>query len=320
VSESIPEAVLADLYDYPRKRTGVAYALWLLVGLFGVHRFYLNRTWTGLLMLLTGGGALVWWFVDAFLIRSMIRTHNGLQDARKARGLPPVALDFLPLSDGSELTRLPAWYIPESSRSPKRIGRIAADVVVLLFAGASLGFLTRATGNIEAVVAVGALLLLLNFGRQLAPLHDVPLVGQLVRWSYRLRLFYHHVGPGSAWSRLIRPMVGFMFAPFRKKSRAEVGLYLRLGGAFAVLFLLEDVATEVVAPIVARSDLIGLTGVWIFRDLALTLLFIYAFTTPIGATLMLYLLTRTSHLALGSLSLLTILAIAAGFLSVLGGI
>ncbi len=186
---------------------------------------------------------------------------------------------------------------------------------MLVFAGYSLGSVSRTTGNIEAIAAVGALIIVLNFGRQLAPLHHVPLVGDLVRWSYRLRLFYHHVKPGSAFARLVRPIVGRFYAPFRKKSRAEVSLYLRLGGAFVVLFLLEDLATEVVQPFVAEASLAGLTGLWWVKDVVFTLAYIFAFTAPIGATLMIYLLTRRSHRTLVFMSALTIVAVMMGVLS-----
>lgn len=312
--ETPPKEILEDLYHYPRKRRAVAFILWLTLGLLGAHRIYLNRTWTGILMLLTGGGLLVWWVIDAFLIRGMVYRFNDEQGSRKRLGMPPVALDFLPASDGSELAQPPDWYDPASRKGARGVRKLIVDALVLFIAGLALGLVSRATGNIEAVAAVGALLVVLNLGPQLAPLHHVPLVGDLVRWSYRLRLFYHHVKPGNAVSRFFRPMVGFIYGPFRKKNRAEVNLYLRLGGAFVVIFLLEDLTSEVVQPIIARADLSGLTGAWWFKDVMLTLLSIYAFTAPIGATLMIYVLTRSSHLALAGLSALTAFAVVLGLL------
>ncbi len=315
MAEQIPPEILEDLYEYPLKRRSVAYLLWLFLGVFGAHRLYLNRVWTGLAMLLTFGGALVWWVVDFFLIPRLVFRQNTIQGQRRDLGLPPTGLEFLPPSDGSELGALPRWYDPDSRRGARGARRMLADAVVLCFAGFALGSVSRATGNIEAVAAVGALLVVLNFGRQLAPLHHVPLVGDLVRWSYRLRLFYHHVKPGNALARLVRPILGIFYAPFRKKSRAEVSLYLRLGGAFVVLFLLEDLATEVVQPFVTRASLAGLTGIWWITDVVVTLIEIFAFTAPIGATLMIYLLTRRSRGALLTMSAVTVGAVMVGLLS-----
>ncbi|MDR6225773.1 TM2 domain-containing protein [Desmospora profundinema] len=72
-----------------RERTMVAYVLWLFLGVFGAHRFYLGRWVTGLVMaaagmitltvgiltyLVTGSplSALLplflWWLLDAFLM------------------------------------------------------------------------------------------------------------------------------------------------------------------------------------------------------------------------------------------------------------
>jgi len=39
-----------------------------LAGFLGLHRFYLGRFWTGLLMLVTLGGFGIWWIVDIYLV------------------------------------------------------------------------------------------------------------------------------------------------------------------------------------------------------------------------------------------------------------
>ena len=44
--------------------------LCIFIGIFGAHRFYVNKQGTGLLMLLTGGGFSVWWLIDLAMISS----------------------------------------------------------------------------------------------------------------------------------------------------------------------------------------------------------------------------------------------------------
>lgn len=315
MAEAVPDELLDDLFEYPRKRKAIAYGLWLVLGLFGAHRIYLDRVWTGVAMLLTGGGAGVWWLIDAFLLPDMVSRYNVNQRSREKLGLPPVSLEFMPSTDVSSLVERPGWDEGRRRGTVPMLLRLAGDAAVLLLAGGALGAASRSTGNVEAAVAIGALLVALNLGPALVPYHETLGVGELLRWSYRLRLFYHHHGPGSVLSRLLRPIVGFLFAPFRKMNRGEVKLYLRLGGVFVALFLLEDLTTEVVVPLVARSDLGGLTGGWWLEDVVLTLLLITAFAAPIGATLNGRLLARRPQLEVWTLSGLAALAIALGILA-----
>lgn len=46
----------------------VAILLSLFTGEFGIDRFYLGRTKTGILKLLTFGGFGIWWLIDLILI------------------------------------------------------------------------------------------------------------------------------------------------------------------------------------------------------------------------------------------------------------
>jgi len=79
-------------YDANKKSAGIAYVLWFFFGVFGAHRFYLQRTGSAVAMLvitlvslpltlaLVGyiGLAVVgiWGIVDAFLIPGLVRTFN----------------------------------------------------------------------------------------------------------------------------------------------------------------------------------------------------------------------------------------------------
>src|SRR5215210_5654738 len=52
------------------KSRGVALALATVLGPFGGHRFYVNKTGTGALMALTIGGLGLWWIYDLILVAS----------------------------------------------------------------------------------------------------------------------------------------------------------------------------------------------------------------------------------------------------------
>ncbi|MCP4251532.1 MAG: NINE protein [bacterium] len=58
------------------RSVGVAYILWALVGVLGVHRFYCGRIGTGILWFFTGGLVGIGWLVDVFLIPDLVREAN----------------------------------------------------------------------------------------------------------------------------------------------------------------------------------------------------------------------------------------------------
>jgi TM2 domain-containing membrane protein YozV len=284
----------------------LARALWLFTGFLGGHRFYLERTGTGILMLLTGGGAGIWWFVDFFLLRGMVRAFNTEQENRKQAGLPPVALDFMPPTWRAETTRPPTWAAKRSGRA-----RLAGDMAVLLVAGSALGAVSASTGNFEGLVAILAIIAITNLGARWHALAHLPLLRGLDLWSHRLRLYYHSNDPGGPVSLLLRPVVGLWAAAFRKRARAEVRLYLELGAVFAILFTLADLGEVVV---ISGGDFNisfgGLAG-----DMVQTFVSIYAFAAPIGAVLTTHLLLEKTDRLLWVLSGLSIIALALGFFS-----
>lgn len=79
-------------YDAGKKSALLAYVLWFFLGWFGVHRFYLGRVVSGIVMLVLWGlswllhfiliGFLgfavigLWWLIDALLIPGMTRSYN----------------------------------------------------------------------------------------------------------------------------------------------------------------------------------------------------------------------------------------------------
>jgi hypothetical protein len=265
-------------------------------------------------MLLTGGGAFVWWFADAFSIGRMVAAWNLEQGRREAAGEPPLGLDFLPpLARLGEATE-PAWAQRWRARgSAWRVLRLAGDVLVVVIAGTMLGYLVGTDGADEAVVAVLLVAATTALGAGPDWLDDVPLAGTLMRWSHRLRLFYHYNQPGSPPALLLRSMIGIMWAPFRTKDRAEVKLYVELGAAFTGLFLLLDLVPALVLPLFSGGGLeLGslLTG-WI-QEVFATFFLVCAFTAPIGAVLTLYLLVRPTHVLPRALAALTVVSLLAG--------
>ena len=65
-----------DLYNPLRKSKGVAYAIWLFLGLLGGHQFYLRKYGMGLLYLFTGGVFGIFWLIDAFRLSKMVDVYN----------------------------------------------------------------------------------------------------------------------------------------------------------------------------------------------------------------------------------------------------
>jgi hypothetical protein len=314
VDPDFAEEVLADLYMYPRKREWVAFSLWLLLGWFGGHRFYLERHGTALLMLFTGGGALVWWVIDGFQVMSMVRAYNADQDLRRRLGQPPRELDFMPPLSRDVLARPPEWTERwRRGGGASRTLRLVGDMLVLLVTGIVLGAVARRAGVYEAILAILVLAALTAAGAGSRFLNDVPVLRELVRWSHRLRLFYYYNKPGNPLVLLFRPISAAVLAPFRRRDRAEVRLYLQLGGVFTLLFLLGDLGEELLAEGIAALSPGSLFRLWV-KEATVTFVVIYAFATPIGAVLTLHLLMRRTHTVPRMLSALVVAAMMIGLL------
>ncbi len=58
------------------KDVGVAYLLWLFLGIFGGHKFYLRKQGMGVLYLLTAGLLFIGWFIDLFTLPSQVDDYN----------------------------------------------------------------------------------------------------------------------------------------------------------------------------------------------------------------------------------------------------
>ena len=51
----------------PKSRLAAALLAWFL-GVFGIHRFYVGKTGTGILMIVTFGGLTIWALIDFIMI------------------------------------------------------------------------------------------------------------------------------------------------------------------------------------------------------------------------------------------------------------
>lgn len=63
-------------YSRMRKNPTTALILGLFFGILGIDRFYIGDTGLGVAKLLTGGGLVVWAFIDLFLIMGAAHAKN----------------------------------------------------------------------------------------------------------------------------------------------------------------------------------------------------------------------------------------------------
>lgn len=296
-------AVLEELYRYPAKRRAMAWILWALTGLLGGHRFYLDRPATALAMAVTGGGGLLWWVADAFYLKDMVQSFNSDQALRKQTGQAPRALSFMPPSRGMVLPPRPSWIQKRGGR-----GRLIGDLVVLLLAGIFVGAIASTTGNFEPIVAIVALSAITLLGARWDALATVPVLRNFDRWSHRLRLYYYINDPGGPLTLFFRPILGLVTAPFRKRARAEAWLYLQIGLWFTIIFtgmdLLQAVSVDTTGIRIHPMSFMG--------DVAITLVSVYAFATPIGAILTTHVLLQRRDRVVWGLTGITLLAILIG--------
>ena len=297
--------VVADLYRYQRKRFPVALALAVFAGVLGAHRFYVGRTLTGVLMLMTAGGGLFWWIWDFFRLRAMVEAFNNEEDARAKARQPPQGLGFLPPQDELKLGGPPAW-------ADKRKGRaqVVGSAIVLGLIGYSLGTIAGATGIYEPVVTIMVFVLVTLTAARYQAMSHVPVLGGLSRWNHRLRLYYHTVDPGSVWLLALRPLAGVLFAPWRPRARTEVRLYLQLGVAFALVFAAFDIVE------LGEAENVGAGLGLMLGEFVQTLVYTYAFVAPTGALLTTQLLLSRRDRVVWALSGLTVVSVYLGLLTV----
>ncbi|MCG7344806.1 restriction endonuclease [Sporosarcina sp. ACRSL] len=63
-------------FTFEKKSKGIAFLLWLFLGVFGAQRYYVGDIGIGLAMTLTGGGGGIWFLIDAFFIAKRVEAKN----------------------------------------------------------------------------------------------------------------------------------------------------------------------------------------------------------------------------------------------------
>ena len=59
-------------YEKKKKKVAIGYVLWII----GFHYLYLKKVGVQFAFWFTGGGFLVWWFIDLFRMPSLVRSAN----------------------------------------------------------------------------------------------------------------------------------------------------------------------------------------------------------------------------------------------------
>lgn len=93
---------------YIEKKLLTAYALWLFLGVFGGHKFYLRQPAMGVLYLFTGGLLLLGWLFDFFTLPDQVDACNEREEERLDRTLDAYDQDEIDdlLDEIDELKRM----------------------------------------------------------------------------------------------------------------------------------------------------------------------------------------------------------------------
>lgn len=60
------------------KSRSTAYLLWFFLGIWGAHKFYLDKVGTGIFYFFTFGFFFIGWFIDLFTLGNQVDTYNAL--------------------------------------------------------------------------------------------------------------------------------------------------------------------------------------------------------------------------------------------------
>lgn len=64
------------LEEFKRKQKSLGVGYLFLIVIFAAHYAYLNKWILQILFWLTGGGLLLWWFIDIFRLPGLVKNYN----------------------------------------------------------------------------------------------------------------------------------------------------------------------------------------------------------------------------------------------------
>ncbi|MEM6335924.1 MAG: TM2 domain-containing protein [Bacteroidota bacterium] len=294
VHGAIQARMVDELQSYGYRTHRTARWLWLLTGLFGGHRYYLERTGTAIVQSLTLGGLIVWWIVDGFKLREMVDAFNAEQAKREAADAPAVGMECIPHAD-VDLAGYPPWYVPPKNRTTKTLG-LMGDALALLIFTPAIGGVASSQGLTAPLIAAVVVVTVTLAATRLARFFHVPLIHEVVHWEYKLRLFYWFNKPQHTLLMLIRPVIAVFYAPFNRLARFEVKLYAEVAAVFAVTTVVWKFFDGTYWAMLTAFDLSALFESWLEVTI-LNFFFVYAFVSPIGAILTKHVLIKRSLLA-----------------------
>ena len=302
-----------ELHAYPSKRYRVAQLIWFFAGIVGGHRFYLGKVGTAVLMLLTMGGGLIWWIIDAFLLKDQVQEFNDEQAQREAKDEPPIGMEFVPKVPPDALASRPAWAEQRTGQRGRflKVLGLVGDACMVIFCGFMLGAFTEGAESNTVFLVVIALVLMINLADQLIQWYHIPVIRSVIRWDLKLRLFYQFNEPGRSYTLFFRPIVGIFYAPFSRKARAEVTLYLQIAGIVSAATMLAGFFTGEGASLFTSFSVSSFLEGW-SKNNVIGFFTVFAFASPLGATLMKHTLLRRPNWVRWMLSALVFWALFQG--------
>jgi len=212
------------------KSLAFAYFLWLFLGVFGAHRFYLGRWFTGFLYLISYGFFGLGWLLDGLLLPWLVSWTN------RRRAAQPVAEMEPP-----EVLPVPDWAARRRGFRP-----LEAVLRLLFFAIGPMIYSTFALllDLWELLVIMAATLIVCALLRHVEDLlsrypavENVPMVGDALKYLQNLSLFYREHEPAHFLYYLLYPVLAPFALFYSPVARQEFGRFARLVGGVMLVVL-----------------------------------------------------------------------------------